>query len=121
MENCCQNVRGNKTNKRPKWQQKTNKQNKTKTTKRAEGAGVEKQMVNSCLKNFGADSREKCFIFTVCIVYQKWVSKLVFYAQSTLTGLAEAVVQNWMYHRKTSLFTVGASAPFVKQLCEIAV
>ena len=26
MANYCQNVRGNKTNKRPKWQQKTNKQ-----------------------------------------------------------------------------------------------
>ena len=47
MANCCQNVRGNKTNKdqkdNNKKQTKTKtKQNKTKTTtKREEGAGVE--------------------------------------------------------------------------------
>ena len=47
MANCCQNVRGNKTNKDQNDNKKqTNKQtNKTKaTTKRAEGEGVEKQI-----------------------------------------------------------------------------
>ena len=45
MAKCCQNVRGNKTNKDQNVNKKlTNKQNKTKatTTKREEGARVEK-------------------------------------------------------------------------------
>ena len=37
MANYCQNVRGNKTNKRPKWQQKTNKQTKQKQQQQQNG------------------------------------------------------------------------------------
>jgi len=50
MAHCCQNVRGNKTKQKTKMTAK-NKQNKTKTTtKRAEGAGVEKQITKRMVK-----------------------------------------------------------------------
>ena len=43
MANCCQNVRGNKTNKDQNDNKKqTKNKTKTTTTKREEGAGVEK-------------------------------------------------------------------------------
>ena len=47
MADCCQNVRGNKTNKDQNDNKKTNKQanktkNKTTTTKREDGVGVKK-------------------------------------------------------------------------------